>query len=134
MSSYNAQGKMSGVSNQAPSASVDIPLKAGWNLISLPLIPADTSIASVLAPIAGKYTSVWSYYPTPLWLLYDPARPGMSPLDLTNIEPDVGYYIYMTQDAVLTVSGSPITENRRIEFMYRHHGILLAGQPLRKDR
>jgi hypothetical protein len=39
---FNAQGKMVGVSNQTLAGSVDIPLESGWNLISLPLIPADT--------------------------------------------------------------------------------------------
>jgi RHS repeat-associated protein len=45
--------------------------------------------------------------------LYDPGNPSFS--DLSTIEPDKGYYIYMTQDVTLTVSGSPITSDRQIE-------------------
>jgi hypothetical protein len=36
-------------------------LSSGWNLISLPLQPVNTAIASVLSGIAGSYEVVWAY-------------------------------------------------------------------------
>ena len=44
----------------AHAESANIELNSGWNLISLPLQPSDTSIGQVLASIAGKYISVWA--------------------------------------------------------------------------
>ena len=79
------------------------------------MVPADTSIETVLAPIVGMYSHVWSYdatLPSDPWKLYDPANASMS--DLTTIEPDKGYYIYATQDCVLTVGGAAITSDRTI--------------------
>ena len=79
----------------------------GWNLISLPLITKDTSIASVLSPISGNYSIVWAYNASDTadhWKKYDPATPFGN--DLTTMEPGKGYWIMMTSDDTLNVSGT----------------------------
>ena len=45
----------------------EIPLKAGWNLISLPIIPNNKAITSVLSSLisANEVSIVWSYTGTP---------------------------------------------------------------------
>ena len=83
-------------------AVVDIPLEAGWNLISFNLMPIDTGVAEVLASIAGLYEMVRSYEGGVL--NYDPADPGGS--DLTNMDPYHGYWIKMTVPATLSISGT----------------------------
>ena len=75
----------------------------GWNLISLPLQPSDTSIGAVLAGISGQYASVWSFQ-NGAWLVYDPANPDFS--DLTNMEAGWGYWLNMTEPATLSFTGA----------------------------
>jgi murein tripeptide amidase MpaA len=38
-----------------------VPLREGWNLISLPLVPPSNDLSMILAPISGKYSSVRYY-------------------------------------------------------------------------
>jgi hypothetical protein len=85
-------------------------LNTGWNLISLPLIPTNTAIATVLAGITptGKVISVWYYNPlgatTALkWPSYVPGGPTP---DLTTMEDGKGYLINMSAPATLVVSGT----------------------------
>lgn len=78
-------------------------LGIGWNLISLNQQPADTSIDSVLAPIAGRYDSVWAYE-NGTWVLYNPDNPGFS--DLTEMSSGKGYWIRVKIASNLSVPGS----------------------------
>ena len=60
------------------------PLAPGWNLISLPLTPDDSSTSAVLASISGNYSTVLKYVP------------GTGFEDATTMEPGIGYFIDMT--------------------------------------
>lgn len=91
---------------------VTIHLLPGWNLFSLPLIPQNTAITSVTAPIAGKFISIWSYR-NGAWRTFDPNIPAFS--DLASLEAGLGYWINMTTSAHLTVSGSPAP--RRVDLV-----------------
>jgi hypothetical protein len=84
----------------------NIDLFEGWNLISTPLIPDDSDIDVVLADITDNVSSVWYYDPSiadpdERWLSYAPDAPG----DLTDIVDGQGYWIEMTADNTLTISG-----------------------------
>lgn len=79
-----------------------VDLAAGWNLISLHRLPADTAIESVLASIAGRYNCVWGYRGG-AWRVFNPNAAGFS--DLSVMEPGRGYWIDMLQDSVLSVPG-----------------------------
>jgi len=85
----------------------------GWNLISLPLMPDDSNIASVLSPISGNYSIVWAYNASDTadhWKKYDPNAPFGN--DLKNLEPGNGYWIMMTSDDILSIIGTiPETAN-----------------------
>ncbi len=87
--------------------SLEIDLLAGWNLISLPLIPGDESPAAVLASVAGKYNSAWAYAPgqTNPWLSYDPDVPPFLNT-LTAIDEKMGVWLNMKEAAILTVTGT----------------------------
>jgi len=80
-----------------------ISLLPGWNLVSLPLQPADASIASVLSGIKGAYEVVWAY-PNQAWKVYDPNDSGGS--TLTAMQAGIGYWIKMTSKKTLSVPGS----------------------------
>jgi len=90
-----------------PASGTTLNLYTGWNLISLPLMPDDTSIISILSPVSGNYSIVWAYNASDTdnhWKKYDPATPFGN--DLTNMEPGKGYWIMMTSDDTLNISGT----------------------------
>ncbi|TFH46952.1 MAG: hypothetical protein E4G94_01265 [ANME-2 cluster archaeon] len=83
-----------------------IPLQAGWNLISLPLIPEDTGVDMVLSPIMDNYSIIWAYNASDItdhWKKYDPVAPFGN--DLAHMEAGEGYWIMMSSDNALNISG-----------------------------
>lgn len=88
----------------AAADTFDLPLRTGWNLVSLPLQPEETAISSVLAGIAGSFRSVWTL-DEGRWRIHRPSawRPG----SLTTMEAGRGYLILMGSPATLTVRGTP---------------------------
>ena len=87
---------------------VAIPLHLGWNLVSLPWHPDDTSAAAVLASIAGQYDIVYAYDAfddTDPWKSYDPQGDPLQN-DLTVIDETMGLWIRATEEALLSVPGS----------------------------
>ena len=90
-----------------PASGTTLNLYTGWNLISLPLMPENTGIASVLSPINGNYSIIWEYNASDTsdqWKKYDPSAPFGN--DLTNMEPGKGYWIMMTSGDTLPISGT----------------------------
>ncbi|MBM3210768.1 DUF1566 domain-containing protein [Candidatus Poribacteria bacterium] len=86
-----------------------IPLKSGWNNISLCLNVMNSDILSILAPIQGFYKSVWAYDPNKGWVSYIPdGSPDAN--DLTTLEPGKGYAIYMDNAADLWIMGNEIAQ------------------------
>ena len=89
-------------------------LTEGWNLVSLPIIPDESAIATVLAGIGPtwqeKVESVWYYDPTftnasDRWRSY---KPGQTNPRLTKIEDGKAYWINMNAATPLTVAGVAI--------------------------
>jgi len=78
-----------------------ITLVAGWNLISLPLIPTDADIDTVLADIVDNVDSVYSYNPDGSWSYF---IPDVSE-DLTEMNDGEGFWVKMTAADVLVVTG-----------------------------
>ena len=90
------------------STKTAIPLKAGWNLISLPIIPSSPSITRILQYqiAANEVVAVWSYNAaTRTWLSF---RPGSSST-LTTMTDGNGYWIYMRTNDTLYLDGSVIS-------------------------
>jgi len=82
-------------------------LEAGWNLVSLPLIPTEADINTVLA-IAGVDATVnkVAYYtggPAGSWLNYISGSPGAS--DLTTMNDGKGYWIDVSAGGSFTATG-----------------------------
>jgi len=80
-------------------------LQQGWNLISLPLVPANSSIENVLSLLlkSGTFESVWTYdAETGKWHSYAPGAPP----DLTTMTDGKGYFIKVTKYNVLIIQGT----------------------------
>ena len=87
--------------------SYPIGLDVGWNLISLPMLPDDSSVLVVLADILGDLESVWSYNEvTGGWLSFAPGVPS----DLTEMNAGDGYWLKMATATTLTVHGLEMPE------------------------
>lgn len=79
-----------------------ISLVAGWNLVSLPLVPLSTKIGSVLGGVdpANNVTVVESFQGGG-WKVFTPPNKG----SLTTMVDGVGYWIYMAHPAVFRILG-----------------------------
>ncbi|MBI2865926.1 MAG: hypothetical protein HYX99_01005, partial [Chloroflexi bacterium] len=89
-----------GVSAQVVStlSKFNINLMPGWNLVSLPLIPDDSSIGTTLSGLPqGSLHSVWYYdAPAGAWRSYVPGAPTN---DLTQMTTGKGYWVRMNEAA-----------------------------------
>jgi hypothetical protein len=83
-------------------------LAPGWNLVSIPLHPENTTIAHILASIADSYDLVYAYdgcNATSSWRKYDPYAPPFAN-SLTDLDEMVGFWVHMTITDTLTVTGT----------------------------
>jgi hypothetical protein len=90
--------------NLAPM-SVDLPLVADWNLVSLSISPEDPDPSVVLSPINGNYERAWAYDgcdSADPWKVYDPDVPAS---DLDALDETQGYWLLVTSPVTLTVDG-----------------------------
>ena len=77
------------------TVTVNIPLKQGWNLISLPVDPIELSIPSSVTQYA-------------YW--YDPETQSYEIVSVNNLQTGKGYWVATTSDCDLTVVGTPLNE------------------------
>lgn len=95
-----------------------LPLRFGWNLISFDVMPLDTRVEAVLAPIAGRFSRVLSFSCSAGAQSYYPSLPpGMN--TLTDMDPYHGYWIYATEPVTLTVSGPEMPDGIPIRLCER---------------
>lgn len=94
-----------------PLITHDIQLLAGWNLISLPLIPNDTSIEVLLADLVDSESVAqvvaWPY-DLDLGRIVEMRWNGVQLTDITDLEDGPGYWIEMTEPGVLKFDGVPM--------------------------
>jgi hypothetical protein len=83
----------------------EVPLNAGWNLVSLPVVPNSNGITSILAPLiaANEVSSVWTWAGTPRAWQFAIIKPPSGTLK-TMVDGN-GYWIYMTVPDTLLVGG-----------------------------
>ncbi|MGA8856120.1 MAG: hypothetical protein WB643_03025, partial [Candidatus Bathyarchaeia archaeon] len=80
-------------------------LTAGWNLVSLPVIPVSTAIKDVLSSqiSSKKLGLVWSYTGTPrAWKFYQPGKTST----LANMVDGDAYWVYMKSGDTLYMTGT----------------------------
>ncbi len=78
-----------------------VTLKAGWNLVSLPLIPTDPSIDTVLTEVYNNLDIVWAYDAATGWTSYAPNAPS----DLAEMRDGRGYWVKVNADCSFAVDG-----------------------------
>jgi hypothetical protein len=98
---YVSQSGTPAAPTNPPALSHAISLKAGWNLMSIPLQPENPSISTVLDAIKSKFLAVYSYNGGS----YTTYIPDSEESDLTQIVAGKGYWIYMQEAATLNVTG-----------------------------
>jgi len=89
------------INGTEPLLPYDIQLTAGWNLISLPETPSNSTIEVVLADIIDYVEIVWYYDgSTTTWYYFIPDGPQ----NLTEMTEGKAYWIEMTDANTLTVN------------------------------
>jgi hypothetical protein len=80
-----------------------IRLDLGWNIVSLPVIPANKEIVNVLGSVSDGLESVWGLADA-AWRIYIPGAPEQS--SLNEMEAGRGYWIRTNRDGlIINVSG-----------------------------
>jgi hypothetical protein len=112
-----------------PSNTHVIDLKAGWNLVSFNLIPDDDSIEVILADIIDDVLLVyaWDATKSDSWMRYVPLAGFGNTLAKLNNE--MGFWINMAKDETLTITGTPPTATD----IKLYKGWNLIGYPARND-
>ncbi len=87
------------------TASFDIPLRTGWNLVSLPLELNNHDVSEVLTSIAGKWSVVKYFDSQDKADPWKTCRPGSSANDLPLIDNSMGLWINVLENCTLTVYG-----------------------------
>ncbi|GEM_PF-2583066 len=83
---------------------LNINLKKGWNLISIPAVPGDNGISNILAAIDGKYERVLRFNSTSKqYKNYQPPPFPVPANDFNTIESGRGYWISVTEDCNISV-------------------------------
>jgi len=87
------------------SVLASISLHAGWNLVSLPLVPLNSGITSEFSGLTagGNFTVIWSYQGGK-WLFFMPT--GKS--TLTSMVDGFGYWVSVTTNSTLSVLGNTV--------------------------
>lgn len=92
---------------------VVINLQVGWNLISMSLIPNDTSIDVLLADLMASdsvaQVVAWPYNGD-LGSIVEKRWNGVQLTDITDLEDGHGYWIEMIKPGVLVFEGTPLPE------------------------
>ena len=75
-----------------------LPLKAGWNMVSIPLIPDDSSVSVIFKDISTLSIRPVVTWENPLFVQVD------------QIEPKIGYWVFTPQNIDIIVTGMPIVD------------------------
>jgi len=79
-----------------------INLKAGWNMVSLPLIPDNRSVYAIFGGIPTLDTMPVVTWEAPSFVVVE------------EIEPKIGYWVFTPSDTTINVIGKPITNTTLI--------------------
>ena len=104
-------------------------LEKGWNLISEPCIFSNNSIQDVLNAISGNYSSI-HYYDAELdeWHAYNPSLPSWVVQELSEINPQLAYWINATAKTSAAMNGTVMTyQISRLKKGWNMIGISING-------
>jgi len=111
----------------------NISLYAGWNLISLPLQPLNSSIAEIIKDLSGQIV-VWHYNASiDAWTVYDTNAPFPWLNTLQEIGYGYAYWVSTTSDQTLTIKGAFVPEsifNLMIGWNFIGYNTSTTGMPV----
>jgi parallel beta-helix repeat protein len=110
-------------------------LENGWNLISLPRIPSNSSLEMIIQSIENRYDSIWLYNITDVydpWKHYHVLMPS-NLNDLWELNHTMGFWLHVTdpEGAALAVFGYELIANQSILL---YPGWNLVGYPSTMNR
>ena len=115
---YCPTGHTWGTLTPKPAVSKDVPMKAGWNAVSLCYEPSDNSTSSVLSSIAGNYSAVKEWdASSDIWV------------DATTMDRGKGYFVHVTSACTWNHTGQNKTDPMTIPL---EQGLNLVGYPFNK--
>ena len=85
----------SGPADAEPMVTVDLDLKTGWNMVSVPVVTGDMSTGEIFPGVDAVYT-------------WDPGAKSYSVP--SEIEPALGYWVAVSSDQILSIEGIPMTD------------------------
>ncbi|MCK4758014.1 MAG: DUF11 domain-containing protein, partial [Thermoplasmata archaeon] len=106
--------------------SVDLMLETGWNLISFPLLPVDTSITQLFSQIDGYWEEARYYDASDMddhWKTYNVNYPGTQ--DLLNVDNTMAIWVKVNSPVGLKAPGT-VQEHTNINL---HAGWNFVGYP-----
>ncbi len=106
----------------APEAQV-LSIKSSWNLVSIST-EETASVEEILEPIMDSIISIWAYE-NGSWKVYDTANPEFS--DLNDIQPGIGLWINMKDNAELSIQGISLLNGVEISEGWNLVGFNQAG-------
>jgi len=94
------------------TAAAELTLEPGWNLVSVNVIPDDTSPRCLMQSIDGSYSIVWGYDSSDSEDQWKRFIPGSNGNDLTEMGEQFGYWVRVnaSQPQTLTVDGEIPTQ------------------------
>ena len=75
-----------------------LPLKAGWNMVSLPIIPDNSSVSAIFGEIPTLSIRPVVTWESPIFI------------QVNKIEPKKGYWVFTPSNMDIVITGIPITE------------------------
>jgi len=78
------------------AVTIELPLQTGWNMVSVPIQADDMSTGTIFAGSVAVYT-------------WDPELKSYTSPD--TIDPMRGYWVAVTGDKTITITGTPVTEH-----------------------
>jgi hypothetical protein len=112
------------LSFHSPVSAANYELDQGWNFFTLSTDPMTTTLDVVLSSVLDDVVIVWGFdNATKRWLRFMPNPPSDAPNTLATIVAGKGYWIYMAQSAILSLTGGlPY-----LQYITMHEGWNLIG-------
>jgi hypothetical protein len=106
--------------------------RQGWNLVSLPCVPENESMQSLLDPFGDQLISIHEYDPEAavVWHAYNPNLPGWVIQGMDTIDRKKGYWVNLESDLNYNMNASTVSPNR----IYLVPGWNLIGYPTLVNR
>jgi hypothetical protein len=107
-----------GTASAETSETINIPLSAGWNMISCPILPINTQTENVISSLNGPVYLYWYDASEPdilqRWKMWDNTLPPQF-WDIENtlkrVDPNKAYWLRVSSKQTLSIEGTKLPDN-----------------------